>query len=46
MNVLDLHGRIVDQHPHRKCKSAQRHCVDSLPEKVQCYDGGQNCQRN
>ena len=30
MDVFDLDGRVIDQHPDRKRDSAQRHRVDGL----------------
>ena len=46
MDVLDLDGCVIDQHPDRKRNSAQRHRVDRLAGKVQANDRGKNRERN
>ena len=46
MDILDFDGRIVDEHPDRKCQPAQRHDVDGLSGHVQRGDGSHDRQRN
>src|ERR1700691_2096712 len=38
MDVLDFHGRVVNQHPNRESDSAQRHRVDGLAAQLEPDD--------
>ena len=46
MDVLDCDGGVVNQHPDRERKPAQRHNVDGLAGELEADDRRQDRQRN
>ena len=46
MDVLDLDGRVIDQHSDRERDPAQRHRVDRLARELEADNRGQNRKRD
>ena len=46
MDVFNLNGGLINQNPHGKGKTTQRHQIHRLTSQPQPNDCGENCQRN
>ncbi len=46
MDILDLDGRVIDQHADRQRQTAQRHDIDRLPGDMERGDRGHDRERN
>ena len=46
VDVFDRHRGVVHQNTHRQCKTAQRHDIQRLADRIQGRDGRQDGERN